>query len=232
MREPDDHEWLLARERGEDVSHVPEDTRTAYQQLEQLLTALPEPVPSAGWKDRVLAALDSPGPPGLAAPPRHGTPARSRRMWPIAGGTAAATALTLMCLLPDRGTDGRLAESIATSSVVMVLRGEQPHRGENVSIGDVLVVVVKANRPVELRVYGDTGEPLARCADSEGCALERDAPQHGFRFELVLRSPGDVRTVLFAGDAIPRAFDNLNADLEAAQRANVSARQVSVVHVQ
>jgi len=223
VREPDDHEWLLARERGEDVSHVPADTRAAYAQLEHLLAALPASVPSAKWKHRVLDALDTPA-------PSHGPAARARRMWPIAGGIAAA-ALALVCLLPDRGPHRLPPESIVTSSSVMVVRGSRPHRGEGVSIGDVLVVVVKASRPSELRVYGDTGEPLARCAESEACAREHDASQHGFRFELDLRSPGDVRTLLFAGDAIPPGVHNLNADLEAAQRANVSVRQVSVVHV-
>ena len=57
MGEPQDREWLLARERGEDVSHIPATTRVTYAQVEWLLAALCDPAPPAGWKRRVLDAL-------------------------------------------------------------------------------------------------------------------------------------------------------------------------------
>jgi hypothetical protein len=64
--EPEDREWLLARERGEDISHISADTRLIYMCVEWLLAALHDPVPTAGWKRRVLDALD--GAPAARAP--------------------------------------------------------------------------------------------------------------------------------------------------------------------
>src|ERR1051325_3610957 len=66
MTDRDDREWLLARERGEDVSHIPEDTRARYRELGQLIVSLPGRSPSPGWKQRTLAAIDQPVPPPVA----------------------------------------------------------------------------------------------------------------------------------------------------------------------
>lgn len=64
MGELEDREWLLARERGEDVSHIPATTRLTYAHVEWLLAALRDPAPTAGWKRRVLYALDGAPAPG------------------------------------------------------------------------------------------------------------------------------------------------------------------------
>jgi hypothetical protein len=73
--ELEDREWLLARERGEDVSHIPATTRLTYAHVEWLLAALRDPAPTAGWKRRVLYALDGePAPAG-----RNPRPARTER---------------------------------------------------------------------------------------------------------------------------------------------------------
>ncbi len=58
--ESNDCEWLLARERGEDVSHVPAQTREKYSQLDGLLRELPACAPDPGWKQRVLDSIDDP----------------------------------------------------------------------------------------------------------------------------------------------------------------------------
>jgi hypothetical protein len=58
MSERRDHEWLLARERGEDVSHVPAATRTPYDELGVMLRDLPAMTPRGAWKARVLAVID------------------------------------------------------------------------------------------------------------------------------------------------------------------------------
>jgi hypothetical protein len=58
MTESNDYEWLLARERGEDVSHIPAATRARYSQLDRLIKELPAHAPSPGWKQCVLDSLD------------------------------------------------------------------------------------------------------------------------------------------------------------------------------
>ena len=60
MTASNDHEWLLARERGEDVSHVPAPTREKYSQLDELIKELPAHAPNPGWRQRVLDAIDDP----------------------------------------------------------------------------------------------------------------------------------------------------------------------------
>ena len=58
--ELNDEEWLLARERGDDVSHIPAPTREAYRQLDRLIDELPAHAPTSEWKQRVFDALDEP----------------------------------------------------------------------------------------------------------------------------------------------------------------------------
>jgi hypothetical protein len=286
MTESNDYEWLLARERGEDVSHIPAETRAKYSQLDRLIKELPAHAPSPGWKQRVLDSLDdplearrprafpsatvrspvatarsAPAPrrrwwwvfgPGLASAfglvlalfvygDEHGAPAVSRRAG-IAERPAAAPASTggdnqpTVLRLPARGdpptamiavavgVDGLLAAAPS----VAVRRGPRPHRG----IGDILVIDTVSDRPLELRAYGDSGEPLARCTEAEGCSVAREGGRRRVHFELELRSPGAVRTVAFAGGAMPTSFVNLDADLEAARLANTDVREISVVHVE
>lgn len=255
MTELNDHEWLLARERGEDISHVPEETRRRYRELEQLLAGLPGPIPHQGWQRRVLDAVDathapavgarceSAPPPSVRSWPRASWPPSVPRHWaphlaatPVRRrlriATRATTALTLVLAvsLVDHGGDGASQADMA-APLVMVRRGNKLHRGGSASIGDTLVVHMKADRPSELRVYGDAGELLARCAEPEPCARDRSQRHHWFQLELVLHAPGDVRTVMFAGRA-PDTVDNIEADLEAAQRANVAVHQISIIRVQ
>jgi hypothetical protein len=329
MAEPDEEEWLLARERGEDVSHIPARMRARYEQLDKLIEALPERVPPAGWKQRVLGALDVPSPrsssdalealpprsssdaldatplqvqtgafsasdashspsqtssapagsiaqsssarahslaltsPARPASPPQSSPvqtlssagtsavaqrhsaaadaaahasaaqrrplARSRRVWASAG-AAAAIAIVVLVVVRGSATSPRRTEPIVTSEI---RRGERPHRGGDVAVGDTLVVRAQADGPIELRVYGDGGEPLARCTETQGCAVERSGVHRRYALEVVLRSPGETRAVLFRGAAaIPEPRKDLDADLEAALAANVDAREVVIVHVQ
>jgi hypothetical protein len=121
------------------------------------------------------------------------------------------------------------AEPVAMAEI---RRGDQPHRGGDVSIGDTLVLHAKADRSIELRVYGDTGEPLARCSDDGGCTVTRAGERRSYLLELALRARGDVRAVLFtAASGLPPPHD-LEADLAAALRVRIEARQVAVFHVQ
>jgi len=141
---------------------------------------------------------------------------------------------------PSRSTSTQVASSTQIGAVsdapritTEIRRSDAPHRGGgSASIGDTLILHVQVDRPSELRVYGDAGEPLARCTETQGCTVERSGKVCRFQLELVLRASGTVRAVLFTGDSIPDSFQNLNADVETAQRADVEARQVAFVHVQ
>jgi hypothetical protein len=269
-RVPDDEDWLLDRERGDDVSHIAPETRARYEQLDQLIAALAERPPPAGWKQRVLDALDAPAPrsssdmiepaasgpapstdsPAPRSPPetrvstggraadgraangriaegRRAPIVRGWRAWILALGGAVVGIVILSVVVP-RPQPPR-AEPVVTTEI---RRGERPHRGDDVSVGDTLVVHAESDQPIELRVYGDGGEPLARCTDTQGCAVERSGAHRRYTLDVLLRAPGDVRTVLFTGDAIPSPGANLDADLDAALAAHVDARQVATVRVE
>lgn len=125
------------------------------------------------------------------------------------------------------------AVSDAPRITTEIRRSDVPRRGGgSASIGDTFILHVQVDRPSELRVYGDAGEPLARCTETQGCTVERSGKVRRFQLELVLRASGTVRAVLFTGDSIPGSFQNLNADAETAQRVDVEARQVAFVQVQ
>jgi hypothetical protein len=227
MREPEDSHWLVLRERGEDVSDIPADVRAPYDELARLLTELPRQSPRAGWKQRVLAAIDP--------------PAVRRRHWafPIAESLIAIAAVAVL-VLHDHGSTDHIPSAVAIAQrdepvvAIEIRRADKPHRSGagSVCIGDTLIVHAEVSRPGELRVYGDTGEPLARCIAGAGCSVQHDGSIWRYRLALELRAIGDVRTVLFTGEGLPPAFQGLEADVEAAQRAGGRAEQVSVVRVQ
>lgn len=245
MSEPDDPAWILQRERGADVSHISAETRAGYDRLTALIEALPNEVPDPEWKQRILATLDEPLARGISTASRHRI---RRRVSLIAGGLAAAAAIAGVLALCNRAVSVRggapspggvaagtqIAASVDAPSIAAeIRRSDAPHRsGGSASIGDTLILHMQVDRPSELRVYGDAGEPLARCTETLGCTVERSGKVRRFQLELVLRASGTVRAVLFTGDSIPDSFQNLNADVETAQRANVEARQVTFVHVE
>jgi hypothetical protein len=223
MPEPSDEEWLLARERGDDVSHVPAQTRARYAELEQLISALPGLSPGPAWKRRVLDGLD--GPPSRMP---QVSPLRRRR-WAVAGALVAAAAVIVVIL----AIRGRRIEALRTDVVATaeIQRAGKPHRGTVASVGDTWVVQIDAVRPIELRVYGDAGELLASCPDGPDCTVTPDGQRRRYVLRLTLASRGDVRAVVFVGTGMPAA-QGLESDLAAAQRIGLDARQVAVVPVQ
>jgi hypothetical protein len=108
---------------------------------------------------------------------------------------------------------------------------EPPVRREYAHVGDTLILNVNADPALELRVYGDAGEPLAHCTELLDCSLETGDPVPRLRLEVALRSPGRVTAILFARSSIPISFQNLNADLESAHNARRETRRVALVHV-
>lgn len=244
--DPDDEDWLLARERGDDVSHVSPSSRSRYEQLDQLIAALPDRPPPAGWKQRVLDALDAPSPrsssdaleppspipstpaPG-AATGRRTPSVRGWRAWILAAAGAAVGVLVLQLFMSK--TQQAPTEPIVT---IESRRGERAHRGDDFAVGDTLVVHAQSDQPIELRIYGDGGELLARCSDTQGCTvehIEHNGARRRYTVDVPLRSPGDVRAVLFTGGTMPEPPKDLDADLESALAAHITARSVATVHV-
>lgn len=223
MSEPRDRDWLLARERGEDVSDVPAQTRARYTELERLIEALPGQSPLSGWKRRVLDRLDVP----VESVPRV-APSRRRRGWAITGAAIAAAAAVAVILAWRGGT----LHPPATDVIVMteIRRAGQPHRGD-VGVGDTWIVWAEAHRTIELRVYGDAGEPLARCPEGPGCTATQDGDRHRLVLEVGFGAPGDARAVVFEGPRMPPGR-NLEADLAEAHRMAIDAHQVAFVHIQ
>jgi hypothetical protein len=291
MNESNDHEWLLARERGEDVSHIPAYTREKYCRLDRLIRDLPTCAPSPGWKQRVLDSLDDPlatGRPRIfplatarsrvaspqRSPPRPPRPRHER--WALGSGIMSLAAVLAVCVYVQEPTVHERPEVVLSSDHAHVLasgdrhdgggqrgpfddptveplegaaeatptapfptalvgvRRAGKHRGAGnvLHIGDTLVIQTVADRPLELRVYGDTGEPLARCTEAHGCRVEQLGARRRYRLELKLDAPGAVLTVAYAGATMPAAFVSLDNDTEVAGRAGIIAREISVVHVE
>ncbi|MBS1120774.1 MAG: hypothetical protein H6Q90_3002 [Deltaproteobacteria bacterium] len=216
-----DDTWLLARERGENVSHVPAETRATYDRLQELMDKLPDEAPSLAWKQRVLAAIDAPAP----AVARRASRWRPRLM--AAGGLAAATMIALVIIArrgPSEPEPGFSTE---------IRRSEHAHRGGAVAVDDTLVIHAQARATSELRVYDDAGDLLAQCGEHGGdhCKVERNGDNRHLTLELVLSAPGGVRSVLYVGGSMPAAR-NLNADQDAALRAHIATFSRPAIQVE
>lgn len=274
MTESNDYEWLLARERGEDVSYIPEHRRERYGQLDRLIHDLPMCAPSPGWKQRVLDCLDDPlvadrprtfpwatARSRVAAPRRSPSPPPRRWAWALGSGFAASLAAVFaVCAYlhdPTAPEAPQVAVPVVThgerpievlqtieessptapfagTSMVGVRRAARRHRGGGTAphIGDSLVVETTADRPIELRVYGDSGEPLARCMETQGCRVEHIGARRKYHLELRLHAPGEVRMVEYTGAAMPDALVSLDEDLEAASKAGADVKELATVHVE
>jgi hypothetical protein len=192
-----DYKWLVARERGEDIGHVPPAERAPYDQLGALIGR--GVAPNAGFRQRVLGAIDAidaaeaakqtaaggaepalapvvPLRPRPAQEPREQQPTpqkpqrQASRRWLAVGGAmtaAAAAAVALLVIRPGRPAGAELAVE------GRIERGRAAVRADRTSaealLGDTLAVTAEASGPAEVRVYGGAGERLlARCDDHGG----------------------------------------------------------------
>ncbi|HWU91524.1 MAG TPA: hypothetical protein VN253_29855 [Kofleriaceae bacterium] len=241
MTEERDHEWLLARERGEDVSHVAAATRAPYDEIGELLAKLPGMALHTGWKQRVLAAIDADEARPAASP--KPAPAPRRRRWIAGAAVAGLAAAIAIFVVISRGSSrpeprtsvaelAHLESRIALTAEVRGGTGTPRGQGEEARLGDRYVVRARITGPAELRLYGDTGELLATCTERGGCTVEHDGEGRTLVLEIVLRARGEVRLVAFTGARIPASTGELARDLDAATQAGVAyeARRPIVVH--
>jgi hypothetical protein len=252
MSDPDandrDSKWLLARERGEDIGHVPAAERAPYDQLGALIGR--GVAPSAGFRQRVLDAIDAAEAAEQAAKagaevvplaPRleqreqqqkqqkqQKQPPPASRRWLAIGGAmaAAAAAVVIFVKRPGRSAGPELAIESEVRHGATTVRAERAS-GEAI-LGDTLAVRAEASGPAEVRVYGGSGgRLLASCGDRgglHGCQIEHDGERRRLSVEVPLEVPGRVRVVIFAGAGIPPSEGSIDQDLEAAERAHVERK--------
>lgn len=239
MKDPGemDHEWLLARERGEDVGDVLAARRAPYERLGELLGSGAKA--SAGWRQRVLDAIDAeeaagrPGDPAVA-PPRPPPVVsleaarerrRSRRTLIVAGLAAAAAAAAIL-VIPRLGSRGPEAPQVLVLATEVrhgptIVRGNTESPDE-ANLGDTLVVRAETVGPAELRVYGGSGERmLGSCNEGSGCTVEHDGERRRFVLEVKLEVPGQASAVVFLGASPPPRTGARSTDLEAAAGAGI-----------
>jgi hypothetical protein len=209
-----DAQWLLARERGEQVSPLDAQRSATYERLIGAIRDLPTIIAPDDMPGRVLAAIDR----GDA--PESSAPRRATRPWAVAAVAAVAMAAGIVLFMrPD--ASGPPPGQIATE----VRHGSVARRGEGAAIGDTLVVRAQVPPRGELRIYrGDA--MVARCPGGPTCRENAG----GVSVEMELDVPGRYRPVMFgSGVASPsgRAAD----DFDAAMRARIDAYTAPPVDV-
>jgi hypothetical protein len=252
--------WLLARERGVPGPSVSEATAARYQRLQGLIEELPETPgdvdPGNDWQQGVFAALDgrsdakapgavtpvpsgsaperashSAGPLPSAQRPAKGRSTASRARMLRWGSLAAIVPLAVLVALYA----GRLPrqpdpQPFATLSIELV-RGAEPHRSEDPSVGDRLIVRGVVEGPGELRVYDESGTERARCVEvAPDCAVGRVGSRSTLELTMLLRARGSLRPVLFAAPLSGQP-GGLDADVAAATRAGISVTTHEPVRV-
>jgi hypothetical protein len=197
------------------------------KKLETLIAKLPSRSAPAGWRDRLIAAIDA----GTQPAEIHSRPSNLPH-WLGAGGivaTAAGVAIYFArggeALVTPRAADGE--PSIAVEQDASGRAQRNPAR-----IGVRAMVVIHARRALSLRVYRD-GAQFARCpgdarctGDVNGVSLEFPAPSHGtlhaVAYTVPLPSP---RT-----GWIPSTGD-LDADLTLAASMGIKLSMSSAIDV-
>jgi hypothetical protein len=191
----DDHKadeaWLLARESAEDgtaVAAPSDETRRVYDALAAELAQLPAVPAPAGWRDRMLAALDEP----VAAPAPRPRPARR---WALIAAPLAAAAAVLLIWRLSADRPQQIAIDVEVRAGDVVRRA-----GEAPAVGDLFIARVLLPGAGELRVYRNGTHMVARCPGHKACLPVRrvgDRDEHAI--ELPMTSKGEYRAVVIDG---------------------------------
>ena len=208
--------------------------------LEALLADLPvvptTRAPRSGWQQRAAAALDAAaqaerpeatgaeravhgGSPGASAD-RAKRPIRSRRRV-IAAGSAIAVGLAVV-IIAQRWT----SEAVRPGEPVIALAVESggTSRSKQPSLGDTLVVRVRAPSAGEVRLYDSDGREQARCGGAgPGCRAESSHDEITQVLAMPVHAPGSYRVVWFAS-AIPGPSVGHDGDIAAAVGAGITVR--------
>ena len=198
-----DAKWLLARERGQDVSHVPAGERAAYERLGALLGS--GVAPRAGFRDRVLAAID-------AAEQAEQTAAAA----PVAPAAPAAPAAKVISIAARRSLDAAArtepTEPTAPAAKVIPLR-QRRHRliaaaGLTAAVAAAAAVVVVLSGPRG----AETGPIIAlESKVRRGLELLRDSPDRDN--QAILDDTLVIRAQIEGGPAEIRVYGGTNARL-------------------
>jgi len=158
--------WLDARERGDNVDHVPAERRDRYARLEKRIAEMPvnERAPD-GWMERVLTQVRRPSPMALGTSPPGPAPelprASARRArWLVAAPALAVAAIVVLVVIAvtTRSTGPDVSVVFAPSGTDKLLGPEhEAHRS------DVLLVRANSDRFTAIRVYADHGKAIAGC---------------------------------------------------------------------
>lgn len=186
MSDPDaddrDYKWLVARERGEDIGHVPPTERTPYDQLGALIGR--GAAPSAGFRQRVLGAIDAidaaeaakqtaaggaePEPALAPVVPLRPRPAQEPREQPPETPQKPQRQASRRWLT----VGGAMAAAAAAAVALLVIRPGRPAGAELAIEGRIErgATVVRADRASAEALLGDT---LAVTAEASGPAEVR-----------------------------------------------------------
>ncbi len=194
---------------AEHFSSCPEcvEQRASYEALIRSLGELGAAEhPAADWKQQVRRRLrDRRGEQTQPTQPLH------RRLWPPAA-LAAAAALAVVVLGP------RWSESPELALVGRVEQGEVTFRGESARPGDVLVLDAEGdpNQHLELRLYRNNRQLIARCPSSEINQTVCTASRGRLGLRATAEAVGRYQPVLLQSpEALPPPAGDLEVDLEA-----------------
>jgi hypothetical protein len=187
-----DEAWLLARESADDgtaVAAPSDETRRVYDALAAELAQLPAVPAPAGWRDRMLAALDEP----VAAPAPAPRPRPTHRWALIAAPLAMAAAVLLIWRLSaDRPQQIAIDVEVRAGDVVR-------RAGEAPAVGDLFVARVLLPGAGELRVYRNDRAMVARCPQHPACRTRKVGDRDELSVELPMTSKGDYRAIVIEG---------------------------------
>jgi hypothetical protein len=184
--------------------------------LVRALKQLPRAHPPSGWQEEVLRTIDAREKEGQAA----WWKGRLFRILAPALAVAAATAIALVVISPDRPPGGKLAVAMEPE------RGYPPKRSTSAAVGDSLRVeatLVNPDTPWDLRLYRD--EELVACCQCQARDVKPSACKvHEGRVvqRWEIEQPGPFRAVLFVGDQLEMSAVGRLEDITAAEKAGVA----------
>jgi hypothetical protein len=197
------------------------------KKLETLIAKLPPRSAPAGWRDRLIAAIDA----GTQPAEIRARPS-SLPHWLGAGGIVATAAG--VAIYVARGGDALVTPRDAAGEPSITVEQRASGRSQlnpaRIGVRDVLVVHVRG--AFALRVYRD-GAQLARCPGDAGCT----SGVNGVSLEFLSPSYGTLRAVAYTAPLPPPqsgwlpSTRDLDADLTLAASLGIKLSMSSAIDV-